>query len=367
MSKKTFLPLAFCLVLLMAMSIGANAGGTGAEDLVKADWSLNAAHNLASNPPSLEAVQDFYDRATGVDAPLVRVCEFRFADLRNSGNLSLIVSATPEWSQECDLLGIYDRTPTGFEVYRGGGDAQDLAHSVLDLNHDGRHELLLWADLALYSKWSHFHYGLSCGAKWPLIFAWTGKSYSDVSDHYKEYYRGHLQSVNAQLAEYSSVLALAAAPTTNPAPEIGGTAEQAHGELSSNAGGEGLGSMGRVSVTPAPPAPEGVIPAWAARNEAHRNYLCTEIEAAKTEAFLGIHSDSTMSAAIKDSESDDPNRRIAAAVVFSYLGTQEAEQDLKALSSDADPRVAALAKRAVSLGEDPPPGAGMRREDTILN
>ena len=108
-----------------------------------------------------------------------------------------------------------------------------------------------------------------------------------------------------------------------------------------------------IRITPAP-TPEGAaIPAWAARNEAGRNFPCTEIEAAKAEALLDIHSDSAMSAAIKDSESNDPNERIVAAVVFSYLGTQEAEQDLKTLSSDSDSRVAAAAKSAASFGEDP--------------
>src|ERR1017187_9765322 len=95
MSNKTFLPLTLCLAQLLAMSIAANAASTPAEDLVKADWSVNAAHNLASNPPSLNAVQDFYDRANGNEATLFQVCEFRFADLRNSGNLSLIVSVAP--------------------------------------------------------------------------------------------------------------------------------------------------------------------------------------------------------------------------------------------------------------------------------
>ncbi len=63
-----------------------------------------------------------------------------------------------------------------------------------------------------------------------------------------------------------------------------------------------------------------------------------------------------MSAAIRGSESDNPNDRIVAAVIFSYLGTQEAEQDLKTLSNDADSRVAGIAKETASLGEDPGPG-----------
>jgi HEAT repeat protein len=64
-----------------------------------------------------------------------------------------------------------------------------------------------------------------------------------------------------------------------------------------------------------------------------------------------------MSAAIKDSESEDANDRTVAAVIFSFLGTKEARQDLETLRNDADPRVAAIAKRAASFGQDPPPDA----------
>ncbi len=375
MIEKTFLALTFCLAQLLAMSIAATAASAPGDDLVKADWSVNAAHSLASNPPSLDAVQDFYDRATGVEEPWVKVCEFRFADLRDSGTLSLIVTADPG-NADCGLTQIFDKAPIGFDVYAGGGYAQDLAHSVLDLNHDGRRQLLLWSDLALYAKRSLFHYGLSCGAEWPLIFVWTGNTYSDVSGQYKDYYSGHLKSVNARLAAYSLVLAPAAAPTANRALVVGSasiTGQRQVAELSPNAGGEapgivngGIGGI-TVPVAPAPTPGGAAIPAWAAVNQAEINYPCTKIEAAKTEEFLGIHSDSTMSAATNDSESDDPDKRMVAAVVFSYLGTQEAQQDLKTLSNDADPKVAAIAKRAPSFGEDPPPVARtMRRNDTYI-
>ena len=60
-----------------------------------------------------------------------------------------------------------------------------------------------------------------------------------------------------------------------------------------------------------------------------------------------------MSAAIKDSESTDPRERILAAAIFSYLGSQEAKKDLDTLSNDADSRVADIAKRAASRGDDP--------------
>ncbi len=63
-----------------------------------------------------------------------------------------------------------------------------------------------------------------------------------------------------------------------------------------------------------------------------------------------------MSDAIKDSESDEPSRRILAAAIFSYLGSQEAEQDLKTLGDDADSKVAEVAKLTATYGGNHRPG-----------
>jgi hypothetical protein len=108
----------------------------------------------------------------------------------------------------------------------------------------------------------------------------------------------------------------------------------------------GVGVLPPIITAPAP-TPE------AAPTPRARDYACTRIEAAKTEAFLGINSPSTMSASIKDSESADPHKRILASAIFSYLGNQEAGQDLKTLSNDADSRVAGSAKTTASIKEDP--------------
>lgn len=127
------------LMFSISLSIQVDAGGAP-PSLASADWSVNATHNLASNPPSLDAVQDFYDRAFGIEEPFVKVCEFRFADLRNSGNLSLIMTVNPEGRQwpECNEFFIFDRTPKGFELYQTDrAYGQDLVDSVLDINHDG--------------------------------------------------------------------------------------------------------------------------------------------------------------------------------------------------------------------------------------
>lgn len=337
------LAITLCLTLSLSIPIPANAGGTQ-PNMATADWSVNSTRNLASHPPSLDAVQDFYDQVFGDEESWVKVCEFRFADLQNSGNLSLIITLNPEGRQwpECNQLYILDRK--GLDIYttdRAYGD--DLAHSVLDINHDGRHELVLWGDLLNATGYyrSRRVSEVGCDAKWPLVFAWTGIGYSEVGDQYKNYYRNYLKSLEAQLAAYSSESGSAAAQTANPTPM------PRIGEFSVSPGGEGPGLVsGPVLIAPAP-TPE------AAPTPRPRDYACTRIEAAKTEAFLGINSDSTMSAAIKDSESADPNKRILAAVIFSYLGSQEAKADLKTLSNDADSEVAAIAKRAASRGEDP--------------
>jgi hypothetical protein len=360
--NKPLIAVTFCLILSLAMPIRVNAGGDPPA-LVSADWSVNVAHNLASNPPSLDAVEDFTGRAIGEseDNPPVHVCEFRFADLRSSGNLSLIVSVDP--GRGCTELYIFDKAPTGFELYHptaaGIVVGHDLANSVLDINHDGRHELVLWAALAPFA--TGFSVGkIGCEAEWPLIFAWTGNSYSaEVGDQYKDYYRNYLKSVEARIAADASVLEPASVQTANPAPAVGSVPTSRPGIQDDNgasvANPPAVG--GQVPIAP-PPTPEAApIPVWAALNQAQQDYPCARIEAARTEAFLGIDSASTMSAAIRGSESDNPNDRIVAAVIFSYLGTQEAEQDLKTLGNDADSRVAGIAKETASFGEDPGPSS----------
>lgn len=369
MRKKVSIVLSVTLCCLFASS-----GWAAQPAVATADWSVNAAHNLASNPPSLDAVEDFERRSLGASEEEAKgfgdkVCEFHFADLRSSGNLSLIMTVDGGGTGGCSLFYIFDKTPTGFELYRANGGAHDLADSVLDINHDGRHELVLWGDLAPFATGPRFG-KLGCEAEWPLIFAWTGNGYSEVGDQYKDYYQSYLKSLQTRLATYSSELEQASAQTANPAPAVGGAAEQTRvktsqfaiggqtqAEMSSGPVGQAAPQWSPPQITAPAPTPESApIPAWAALNLARQNYPCARIEAAKTEAFLGIDSDSTMSAAIKDSESDEPNKRILAAVIFSYLGTDEAQQNLKTLSNDAASRVAAIAKRAASFGEDPLPG-----------
>lgn len=114
MNRTTAIVVAFGLVCLVTHPAQAQTA-TNIPALVSADWSVNAPHNLASNPPSLEAVEDFTGRAVGEseENPPVDVCEFRFADLRNSGNLSLIVSVDGGGKGGCNLLYTLTRHQEG--------------------------------------------------------------------------------------------------------------------------------------------------------------------------------------------------------------------------------------------------------------
>src|SRR5208282_1942666 len=110
--------------------------------LASYDWSVSSLHNLASNPPQTDVVQAFVNAAFRTD--FSKVCHFRFADLRGSGNLSLVVSI--DAGRGCDSTSLFDKTASGFEYY--GFNAIFLTdHGIQDINADGKFQLVLWAPL----------------------------------------------------------------------------------------------------------------------------------------------------------------------------------------------------------------------------
>jgi hypothetical protein len=81
-------------------------------DLVSADWSPKQAQTLNALPKS--TVWNF------VSGPFRgnrygQVCGFRFADLRHSGSLSLIVVIDTGATAGCAGVQIFDKTRSGFE------------------------------------------------------------------------------------------------------------------------------------------------------------------------------------------------------------------------------------------------------------
>jgi hypothetical protein len=307
-------------------------------DLATADWSVRSVDNLAANPPREDAILSLLTRL-GVfpgNSPYAEVKSARFADLRHSGQLSLVVSAT---DARQSWLAIVDRTPSGFEVY--DLDERGSLEGIEDLAHNGRSELIVGTPLADTGF---------CMDGSPIVFAWTGRSYTNVSDQHKTYYEQKLASLKEQIASDSaaaeetqssaSIQTVHAAAASKPVP-VGGTISQGSflPDLSS----------GPLPVAASPPqAPQSLPPTSSVKPDL-RNADCTKAEAAKIERFLGIDNEAGLSDAIKWARSEDPGHRELASFVLRDIGTPDALEYLKSLSHDSSEEVARVA--LVELGQ----------------
>jgi hypothetical protein len=280
--------------------------------------------------------------------PYGQVCDFRFANLHHSGSLSLIVVIDTGATAGCAGVQIFDKTKSGFEQYSTVAQARNLRDSIEDINHDGNLELVLYGALAESEIQD-----LGCVAEWPLVFAWSGTTYAYVSDQYKTFYSRYLESLNSQLAAKPSGVTDERAPVLEgeDLPTVVGPAHSSEIEApggGSMGGGFGLTSSGfgsrATASDPAPPEAATPVP----------DHRCERLAVAKTEQFLGRSSDGTMSAAVKDAESADPDKRVLAAIIFSIIRTPEAMQDLNTLAKDSDTTVAKVAKARFSEGQDEP-------------
>src|ERR1700684_73254 len=199
--------LAFCFLL---GSVSAGTGVLKPPALASANWSVDRTHSLESNPPPADVIWDFVNRAVQGDPEQGHLCDFRFADLRRSGNLSLVVSVDGGGTGGCNQTFIFDKTDSGFESYSSwalfSGD-----EDVQDINHDGKLELILWAPIAGPDE-----IGEEC--EWPLVFAWTGIEYSEVSSQYRGYYERYLKSLEKQIAAGSSAAREAQATAAGQTP-----------------------------------------------------------------------------------------------------------------------------------------------------
>lgn len=298
--------------------------------LVSADWSLTQAQVL--NAESNAAVWNFMNAgASGTDNPENgKLCEFHFVNLRNSGKLSLVICYDGGGTVDCNDVAIIDKTSTGFEFYDFSAAVPSLDFdSVQDLKNDGRYELIVRAGVASGGP-NH------CAATWPVVYAWTGNGYSDVSSQYKGYYEKQLASLKEQIAT-EEAQAPAAGQTPESAPAVVSVPPAVNETFSSSSNG---GSM--VPVVPVPAAASSMAAAAASIPDLADD--CTEAEAAKIERFLGISRNAGLSDAIKWSESDDSATREFAADVLSEIGTPEAIEYLKTLSHDPDPDVAVVGR-----------------------
>ncbi len=189
---------AFCLLACLYASFAAAETATPNPDLASADWSVKQAHKL--NSESKETVWKFLNNLWRNDDLIVgKLCEFRFADLRHSGELSLVVSYDAGGTADCNCVDIFEKCGAGIKDYDFQTPASSYFDSVEDINRDGNHQLVVYKVFASGGQPTGH-----CGATWPVIYAWTGTGYSDVSSHYKSYYKQQLVSLKKEIAATDS-------------------------------------------------------------------------------------------------------------------------------------------------------------------
>jgi hypothetical protein len=265
-----------CFLTCLFASLAFAQTPTPHPDLATADWSVKQAKIL--NAESNDAVWKFMLKMAGTadladsDNP-GKLCTFRFADLRHSGALSLVVSYDGGGTADCNDIEIFDKSPTGIENYDFDA-TQDLSlDSIKDLNGDGHDELIMDSGLAGGGGADH------CMATWPVIYAWNGTGYADESARFKGYYRQTLAVLKSQIATQSL-------PT--PASEQ----ETMEGELTGSNGARAGVRIIRSRAVPAPPP------------DAASDTDCLKAEVGKIQRFLGTR-DAGMSDAIKWANSGD--------------------------------------------------------------
>jgi hypothetical protein len=159
---------AVCLLVGMEASLAFGQTDATKQDLGTADWSVSQAERLNKEPK--DSVWKFMvNRNGGEDSPgSGELCEFHFADLRHSGQLSLVVVYDGGGTANCNLVEVFDKSASGIVSY-DFDTTQDLSfRSLEDVNGDGRKELIL--DRAFAGGGSADH----CIATWPVVYAWNG-------------------------------------------------------------------------------------------------------------------------------------------------------------------------------------------------
>jgi hypothetical protein len=318
--KRIILTTRICSALCLAALLSTRAAVATEPALASMDWSVQAPHSLVKEPSSRQAVEELLQLGdTYRSNP--SLCSFTFADLRQTGTLSLVVGYDSSGRGFCNDIDIVDRTTSGLESGSlppaAIGPGEDVSKLIKDVNGDGRLEIVINMAVGGYQGSTH------CGLEWPVVFAWTGTGYADVSSQFKGFYRQALQTLTGQHAAASASI-----PGSHPQMET---------FQSQSADGDGINVRARVIR----PKPASAYESACLRESGGASGVdCQKAEAAKIERFLGISPDAGMGDAIKWSESSDPSTREFSAGLFADIGTSEAMDHLKTLTADSDRSVA---------------------------
>jgi hypothetical protein len=345
-----------CALLLVCLFRAVTAAAQPPlDDLKRADWSVEALHDLAHNPPSKEAVWSFIGHLPGRVPDMGKLCDFHFVDLRGQGTLSLVVSDDAGGTVDCNDVEIFDKTSGGIEQYLQPGYLD--TPGVEDINGDGRFEVVVYDAAAVEyggdsdASVMHCEICRTCEESWPIVYAWTGSGYTEVSTQYRKYYERELASVKKQIAAIDGAEAAAhrPAPVVQPPVQVPMAVEPGAFNHGVGSGG-GFGASGSQqigttqqqqtleSAPAASPTPDDAEPPDPSALD------CLRAEAAKIERFLGRSRDAGMNDAIRWANSNSAAEREFASSVLPQIGTAEALRYEQTLSRDSSPDVSDSAK-----------------------
>jgi len=189
----------------------------------------------------------------------------------------------------CNEVLIVDKdssqlTVSAVSVTRGLA-ANDVKHLIKDLKGNGDLELVVDSDITGYAGAGH------CVATWPVIYAWSGSEYADVSNQFTNFYKDELNRLNKQIA------VLPPASGESPVP---------------------------------------YSPAW--------NADCLKAEAAKIQRVLDISPNAGLSQAESLARSADADTRDFALELLEDIGTAEARAQIGTLAGSSVKRTADVAQ-----------------------
>ena len=184
----------FCFSPLSALAAGSTSAAR--PRLASSDWSVKASPNLATKPPPASVVDAFIQNqenlANGYENDLLRVCSFHFADLRHDGSLSLVAGTDGSGRGLCRQVDVLDKTASGFQIFEITGSigaGSDISDTIKDIRRNGDLQLAIDSDFTIDQGVAQ------CAASWPVIYAWTGGDYTNVSAQFREFYQQKLASL----------------------------------------------------------------------------------------------------------------------------------------------------------------------------